>query len=351
MERLYAIQYLRAVAAISVVTLHAGHRVSETLPASLSVTMSLGHAGVDLFFVISGFIMWTIGRTSGPDPVEFLRRRAIRVLPLYWLATVVWVGGAIAVGFDWIVLTPEHVILSLLLIPHFSATFPAEIWPVLVPGWTLSFEFLFYLLFAMVLRVAEPFRMLALASILIGLVACGEMFAPISAIATVLTSPLLIEFLAGCAVGALVLRHPGDLIRNALLIATGLSVLAVFGAGIDHTDNWARTIGFGGPAALIVAGAAGLGPKVPLFTGLARLGDASYAIYLFHLFLVIPLAAVWQHYPAIHSAPAAILFVLVAVILSSFLGRLIFQFIETPMQRALIRNLAVRTKGAHVVRR
>ncbi len=351
MERLYSLQYLRALAALAVVALHAGNRVIDALPVNVSAVLALGHAGVDLFFVISGFIMWTIGRTSSYGPIEFLLRRAIRVLPLYWLATLAWIAVAIIADFRWIILTPDHVVLSLLLVPHFSPSYPGEIWPVLVPGWTLSFEVLFYLIFASMLWVSAQYRFMALAISLTGLVALGILLIPTTAVAITLTSPLLIEFLAGCGIGALFLRHPGGVIRNSLLVLAGFALLAAFGPGTDPGDPWARAVGFGGPAALIVAGAAGLGRHIPPRAILVRLGDASFAIYLFHLFILIPLTAIWNWFPAVHGPMTAILFVVMALVLASALGQLLFDFVEKPLQRWLTQNFLTRFRGSHVVHR
>src|SRR5690606_27058234 len=79
MKRLHGIQYLRAVAALGVVVFHAAERSGTHF--------AIGAAGVDVFFVISGFIMWVITSQRAPSPAAFLRDRIERIAPLYWIAT------------------------------------------------------------------------------------------------------------------------------------------------------------------------------------------------------------------------------------------------------------------------
>ena len=158
MTRIYTLQYLRALAALAVVALHGANRVADALPAALASVLALGHAGVDLFFVISGFIMWSIARDAAISPATFLARRIIRVAPPYWIATLVWVGLVSAIGYDWITVTAEHTFLSLGFVPHFSPTFWDRVWPVVMPDWTLNYEMFFYLVFAGTLLAGRHLR-------------------------------------------------------------------------------------------------------------------------------------------------------------------------------------------------
>src|SRR5246127_1178159 len=81
-----SIQYLRGIAAFAVVCFHA---FQWTNVAGLTPTdFPTGAAGVDVFFVISGFVMWVTTDRDPPKPLEFLRRRAVRILPPYWLFTL-----------------------------------------------------------------------------------------------------------------------------------------------------------------------------------------------------------------------------------------------------------------------
>src|SRR5271166_3045280 len=147
---LLSIQTLRALAALAVVAYHALQWDRGGF--------DVGRAGVDVFFVISGFIMWRV--TAGRDvpPRAFLWRRFTRVAPLYWLATL----GVLAVALVWPAFLPEvrpgwrHLVLSLAFIPHLD---PRGLpFPTLPPGWTLDYEAVFYAIFAAALAGPRAWR-------------------------------------------------------------------------------------------------------------------------------------------------------------------------------------------------
>ena len=89
-QTVVAIQYLRALAA-SLVAFH--HAVG--IPVFADYTTHFGTVGVDLFFVISGFIMWTTTERSDRGPVQFWLARIVRVVPLYWIFTTLYVAAAL----------------------------------------------------------------------------------------------------------------------------------------------------------------------------------------------------------------------------------------------------------------
>lgn len=335
MKRIYSIQYLRAVAALAVVALHTGKRAGAELPGGVKEWLELGNAGVDLFFVISGFIMWSISTGSASSPGGFLVRRAVRVAPPYWIATALWVLMITVIGYDWISTSVPHLVKSFLFVPHYSPTFPDHILPVLVPGWTLNYEMFFYLVFAATLVVSGPARFGALAAVLLGLVLAGYLIAPTSAWAVTYTSPLLLEFLGGCVVAQLWMTRPGHFLRNLVVLCLGVGLLIWAGPHVGPHDYMERALFYGGPCVLIVWATLGLGAYVPRIRMLERLGDGSYAIYLFHLLLVVPLGEVWARLPMLHSGPGAILFVIVTMCLVSQMGVWIFRYLEQPMQRGL----------------
>src|SRR5262245_37349739 len=134
---LYSIQYLRAIAATMVAAYHA----SLELPAGSALHGLLkGQAGVDIFFVISGFLMWqTTSRPVPPSPSEFMRKRLRRIVPLYWIVTLAMfvmpaISGTIAGST---VYDPMHLVASLLFIPYPYPADPSAYFPVYVPGWTI----------------------------------------------------------------------------------------------------------------------------------------------------------------------------------------------------------------------
>jgi exopolysaccharide production protein ExoZ len=272
LNRLYGVQYLRAIAALGVVIFHAMERTGGHF--------AIGAAGVDIFFVVSGFIMWVLAEARHPSPSEFLRERAERIVPLYWAVTAVMVAGGLAGLFPNMRLTFFHVLGSFAFIPHYSPS-DGGLWPVLVQGWTLNYEMFFYVLFAALLSLSGARRLVAMTCLFVGLVGLGLLFEPESAALKTYTSPLLLEFLIGAFIGRLWLAGKVPSAR------TGWILLAVAVAGFAFVG--ATYIGFNayvlGPlAGVLLVGVLALEKAgfVRHFCPAAYFGDASYSIYLWH---------------------------------------------------------------------
>ncbi len=283
MKPLVSIQYLRALAAFAVAAYHALQWGDGGF--------DVGRAGVDLFFVISGVIMWRVTARRETRPLAFLWRRLTRVAPLYWLITLL--VGAIAVAWPGF-LPNVHpgwrpLLLSLAFIPHLDPT--GLPFPLLPPGWTLNYEAIFYLVVSAALLAPRVNRAWLIAGGLLAIVAAGVLLNdPVYILGA---NPLMLEFAAGIALAnladtrALPGRH-----WSWVLIAAGLAAFAIPAALGFFNELW-RPLIWGVPASLIVAGALcleGAGGMRRLPTLLA-LGDASYSIYLIHL----PASAVVAH--------------------------------------------------------
>jgi exopolysaccharide production protein ExoZ len=273
-----SIQYLRGLAALGVLLFHASQRAGAAF--------GMGAAGVDIFFVISGFIMWTVSARKATGPVDFLLRRAGRIAPLYWTVTLLVVGLDLLRPsvFPNMRLDPPHVILSLLFLPHRDPT--GVIAPVIVPGWTLNYEAFFYGVFALTLLAPSGHRAWALTAALGGLCLIG-LFLPHGRWAAVDTwcDPLILEFVAGAwlakAAAAGRLGSPG---AAWAAIVAGLLILTVVAVTGAEVQGWARLLYWGLPALLIVWGALSLegAGRLPMARPLKVLGDASYSVYLAH---------------------------------------------------------------------
>lgn len=276
---LVGIQYLRAIAAIAVVVFHAAQRAG--------MPFWVGEAGVDLFFLLSGFLMLAITE-AGSRPLPFLRDRLRRIVPPYWIATSVVLAGASLGLFPQMQVVPWHVVSSYLFIPSISPY--GRPWPLLVPGWTLNFEMFFYLCFALTMALRSQTRQVAVLALVFGAaVAVGMVLRPANAIGATYTDPMLLEFVGGMAIGLWWKRSralPAWIGWLALLIAAVLFV----GVWTLHTDR-PRVIIFGLPSVLALIGVLVLERRqrigrsaLPLL-----LGNASYSIYLWHT-LAISLA-------------------------------------------------------------
>ncbi len=195
--RLTTIQGLRAFAALNVVLLHAliGADGAGAEPTLLGALRGWGAGGVDLFFVISGFIMIHVQRSRRRGPVPFLRERILRVAPLYWALTLLLWSVLLAAPalFGRFETSAEGVLASLLFVsqPLGFGT------PTLYVGWTLELEMLFYAVFAASLLLPD-LRLSAAATtgaLALGILALGL---PV----------LCLEFAMGMAAGLLRVHAP-----------------------------------------------------------------------------------------------------------------------------------------------
>lgn len=272
---LLSIQYLRAVAALTVVVYHA----LQWRTGGFDV----GRAGVDVFFVISGVIMWTVTAGRAVSPIAFLWRRVTRVAPLYWLASLAvaaialaWPGFLPQVLADW-----RHLALSLAFIPHLDPR--GRPFPLLPPGWSLNYEAVFYLVFALALAGPAHRRAWTVTVGLIAIVAAG--FLATVPIYILGANPMLLQFAAGLWLGVAHARRrlPSRPWGYGLILLALAGFALVQRSGL-FTELW-RPMLWGLPACLLVAGALTLEQAggVPDWPWIRRLGDASYAIYLLHL--------------------------------------------------------------------
>jgi peptidoglycan/LPS O-acetylase OafA/YrhL len=271
------IQYLRALAA-SLIVFH--HAMAPPAVAPY-YTHHFAEFGVDLFFVISGYIMWTTTAVGRSGVLAFWTARIVRVVPLYWLFTTMLVAVTLLLPqamFNPPLLEPWHVFKSYLFVP---ASAP----PIYTLGWTLNYEMFFYFVFGLCLLVpGRRARFIVLAVALGGLVLTGRLRPLNDPLLAHYTSPIMLEFLAGVAIGAIGVRlaRLPALLATAL-IAAGVLVIAHYAWAGPSAE---RFIELGIPAALIVVGSLAFEPKVrvaPNRLGVF-LGDASYSIYLAHPF-------------------------------------------------------------------
>jgi exopolysaccharide production protein ExoZ len=299
-RKIASLQVLRGVAALMVVSHHARRAVSARRPEDLVYTdfsiilseiIELGSVGVDLFFVLSGFLMLHIAEPyfRGQRSVfDFLLQRVVRIWPLYLVATFVALIPALAtlvrtgvMGYD---LTPYR-LLGLVFVPTFNAN--GGIQPILGVGWTLSYEFLFYLAFAAILPFGRPHALVRLAAVLLALHGVGQILGS-SAMGHFLRSDLLLEFFAGGTIAILFQRGLLRFGTGAALIAAGGVLL--LGSTLLPASNVPRAVAFGVPACLAFTGFLTLEGRVAWPSWLLLVGDASYALYLFHTLLLYRVA-------------------------------------------------------------
>ena len=335
------IQILRFLAAAAVVAFHAwgvAPNYIEVLDGAPSYGLQYGESGVDLFFVISGFIIFYASHRVKLSPSKFLQRRIERIVPLYFF--VIFAVTALAMAFPvsfgtagWF--TSRHVLKSLGFI-----SFTDGVMPIVYVGWSLEYEMFFYLCVALLMAtkraawcpIAVIFSALTMAGQIPGVNGVFGNYA-------FLVDPLLMEFVFGVLVGGLFLN--GRVGRTELIAAAcAIATLLI-------ADPGNRAIVFGVPSATIVGIAAYvsvLRPKPSWVEALLeRLGDASYSIYLAQV-NTVSLACKYAADLVPDIPPMAL--VLVATATGVLAGLLLNIFVERPLLRLCRSFAAPRVRDA-----
>jgi len=330
------VQGLRAVAVLLVVMAHF-HLLSTRLkiPPILDSMIPLGNWGVDLFFVISGFIMITVhwsdfGAANGSK--RFLIRRVVRIIPNYWLVTL-FMFAIITLAPSMLHHWPTHanIIPSLLLFPDKNGT-------ILFQAWTLIYEMYFYYVFTALLNFP---RRVALAGMGIwAMLIFAAQFFPVDSniFWHYYLSNIILEFLVGVVAGVLIINR----LFVAPIASIALGIIAV-GLALAYALHFNTTPWLGGnyrwafvgiPMALILYGSVQLekigNRTFPTF--MLHTGDASYSIYLWHMILYVvaskALLVVARHV----NIPTPILLVVIPALVVSA-GILLYRYVEVPLLR------------------
>ncbi len=330
-----SIHALRAVAAMMVVAFHAPLFLRPNVTYHVP-THAFGAAGVDIFFVISGFVMECTTSEHDRPWMEFLTRRLVRVLPMYWLATLAFV--AVTLGAGAVPVDPSRVGKSLLFLPVYDRE--GYIRPFLAVGWTLYYELAFYLLVAACvgLRRRAAAHIAAATVVVVSLLAVA-ISAPALHSIRQLFWPLIIEFSFGVFLSWSV-RRTNVLARSASLRGVVALVLITVGVMCIGTHAWwavtyRRMLWWGIGSAMIVTGAVLMEPELQstgwVARGFSRIADASYSLYLVHL---MAFSAVWFLTPVAIRANVA--FALTVLFVGPVLIALVVhRYVEAPLTRWL----------------
>ena len=275
-QRIDSLQALRAVAAVLVVLFH----MDAFMPSFMNFEFAgrwfrNGEAGVDIFFVLSGFIIYySVKGREGMTRARFLEARFIRLYPIYWIVLATLIAAEL-VGLtsgNPERLEPFTILRSVLLLP--SSEY------VLNVSWTLAIELIFYAIFALFFFFSE--RAFLVAMLVWCTTAVAVRVAGVDAGPTWLSGFVLYSGVAEFGFGVLIARFTRDVAKPfaavALVAGTGLFIasLAEYGP-LAHTS---REFAFGIPSALIVFGAYRLSPPTPRW--LTEIGESSYVLYLVH---------------------------------------------------------------------
>ncbi|WP_242130197.1 acyltransferase [Sphingobium sp. Sx8-8] len=355
-SRYDSVQYLRAFAALFVLLGHSMSAVTDLCSdgkcAFVRPKWATG-SGVDLFFLISGFIMLISSKDlfqKRGSRTTFMSRRIIRILPLYWFATTMFVVISGLARND--VIDLRHIASSLLFYPWNPHANFSGITPVLSLGWTLNYEMMFYIIFSAFIYLQRTHALFWITFLLISIATLGH-FIPQNAISIFFWSrPIILEFAAGMLLAELAIRRRVKLPSWARLILLAPLILLLWNPlpelRLARTPNeLTRVIVWGGPMfCLLLAAISGPVPVPRIFErALSRLGDSSYSLYLLHPFCItatIILFQLFHKYYGTSLYPVPVL--IAAIILSCTVAIASYSFFEKPFGAFLKDRIAVQRR-------
>lgn len=336
-----SIQYLRAIAALMVVCVHCSEQLKRLGDHELPLADVLP-AGVDIFFVISGFVIWYATDRKNSRPLEFFLMRIARIGPPYWFVTLLL--SAVALFAPFLLSSTKfdapHIAASLLFVPWPHPKLD-RYWPMLIPGWTLNYEMMFYLLFAFALVLSRTRRLVAIVSILAGLALLGATAKP-SGVLGVYTHSIILEFGFGVLLGAAFTSgvRVGKL-NSIVLLGLGIGLLVLL-----SPFGLPRSVAAGIPALLICCGSVFLDEDIPKSKTALFLGDASYSIYLTHVLALPFVTKAWLVSGMGAGGLSTLIFVAAGLGAAIFVGCITYWFIERPLVDAAKSLLLFRRTSA-----
>ncbi len=344
-QKLNSIQALRAVAVLLVVWTHsiiaAGYH-STPRQAEFYFLRSFGACGLDIFFVISGFIVSLVAaRAAGQgrgSARTFLTRRITRIFPLYWILTLVVIleaeFGRYPIQWHRVPWIP-----TLLLLPGWHYPVPALI---LSLGWSLLFEIYFYMVLAAWMQWTPRRVVRNTILFLVAMVTFGAVLGLRRPLLVIWSSPVALEFVFGCLIAQVyarwgVHRRIGVILTAlgaALLIATiftGYGDASEASSILAGLDGWLRVGLWGVPSALLVLGGVLWSPAMQSSPSrlLVFLGDASYSMYL----CTNPARSLVEHFWRGFGRWGGDIGVLLCVLVCVAIGILCYLAIERPLMR------------------
>lgn len=344
-KTIYSLQALRFIAAALVVISHIRTEYELT---------PFGSSGVDVFFVISGFIIYYVTREGAP---QFFTRRLIRIVPLYWLGTLALAAVALkspgslhGLQFDMPTLFG-----SLFFIPVWNASFEYHL-PLLLLGWSLNYEILFYLIFFVALKISFRHRLLVSSAMLVALALVHPFAAPQSAL-FFWSDTYIIEFIYGMVLAQVIMNTRFIEHARLPLVAAVAGFVLYCWLLLPDTgfiteqialEKWRRILAIGLPSAALVVLVLACEQAFrrlsqPVKSATNFLGELSYPIYIFHIYVM----GVLKRLGALKlSLPAYNLVVFGAALIVATLAYLLY---ELPVRNYLSRTLLRRGAGKGAV--
>jgi exopolysaccharide production protein ExoZ len=343
LARIHILQALRTYAALPVVLFHTGYVITGI--------HKVGVFGVHMFFLLSGYIMASICTS---DTHAFLRRRVIRIVPSYWLMTILLY--CFAAKFPRLMnatqAVPIELLKSLLFIPFMKTNGLFQ--PILFVGWTVNYETFFYVVLAVALFISKRRALLIASIFVLAIVGVSSVFENQSAIAKFYSNPVIVEFIFGLIAFYCVHAIPKD--RAAQLKYLWIAIMTVALISLPLIEGFnlfpsASTVIQFGPlsflliwsSCLLAIGGSDIRPGL-----IVLIGDASYTLYLVHPYIEMLLdRVVAKRIPLFHIT--TLFGCLFAVAVAVAVSILLYLKVEKPALSYLTRRLCRRDYASRPV--
>ena len=346
MERNYSIQFLLAVAAALVVFSHSlitfSSKVYE-LDLTYFESLHLGTLGVEIFFVISGFIIYktTINLPSAVDSSKsFFIKRIIRIVPIYWVAIFIYYFKSFVQGEPFSI---EHVLYSMFFFPYVNET--GLMRPVLGVGWTLNYEMLFYSILTVAILFKSNSRVFFVTIIIVlFLLFLDNTLGGYS----LLSTKFLLFFLVGVFIAQL--EDTRFYIKDKitlLLVPLLIFLYILFRSYFSLSNNMFLffDLFFSGFIVLLAVISVPTDNMVNSFRKkvmfwITKAGDGSYSTYLFHGLI---LGASARVIAILDLAIPPLIYALFMVLITAIVGYYIYVLMELPIIRYLNKRVKVKS--------
>lgn len=332
-NQLETLQIVRAVASTSVVYFHIG---SMPCFGGVGFLPCFGGFGVDIFFVLSGFVMAMVAAT-GQAGSRFAVNRITRIVPLYWTLTTFLLALA--------VLKPEllnsttanlsNYLCSIFFIPYFKEN--GTLTPLLFVGWSLNYEMFFYVCVWLSLVTARRHSLWVTVGLLLAAYMGFGRYADNQLLNRFFGNELLFEFVLGMlAFMAYDKRYLANISIGVMLVV-GVAGYLFMAAVEANALHFSRLLSYGVPSFLVVCSAVSLegvvncAPRAGV-KALVGVGDASYATYLSHPYVTEAVRKMLDqklHLININSMAG----VLLTLVLALAVGALIYKLIDKPLSQ------------------
>lgn len=309
---------LRGIASLSVLFAHESHKLYQNGIFS-SDWLTFAGWGVDIFFMISGFIMMMISKKE-INKTKFIVDRLIRIIPLYWLFTLI--ALILYVCVPSIVNTSgghTGIFQSFILVP-----IPAGTKFLVQNGWTLSYEFLFYICFLFALKFKDVNKLLFVSATFLLI----DLYLFWIQTSNFLSSSIKYEFILGGSIYLFFYRS--KLLALTLLVILLSILLSIFDLG-SRALSLFSLLSFILVFSLINFESYFSANSSKLIQWLFILGEISYSLYLVHPFTIQFTQLILKKLNVL----SACSFMILATILSLIAGFVCYKWIEVPMTRYL----------------